>query len=84
MAITRAHSIVVSAGADTPTHLAWELRYLADQIEREELTVGCSGSPSGGSIYSYKHDPAMTHDEYFRQLDAKLEADRAAEAEERG
>lgn len=78
MAITRAHSIIVAAGGDTPRDLAHELRYLADQLERGELTVGCVGGPSCGSVYSYKHDAAMTHDEYFRQIEAQLEAERPA------
>lgn len=63
----RAHTVVAKAGADTAEALAWELRRLADLIERGELTVGCSGAPSGGSIYSYRVVP-MTHDEYFQSL----------------
>ena len=72
----RAHSIVLTAGADTADGLAWELRRLADDIERERLTQGCSGSPSSGSIYSYKVRP-VTHDEYFAAIDASLEANKS-------
>lgn len=70
----RAHTIVVSAGGDTAHDLAWELRRLADMIEREELTVGCSGASSGGSLYSYKHQPEMTHDAYFTAVNEWLAA----------
>lgn len=73
----RAHTLVVSIGADTALDLAWGLRHMADDIERERLTVGCSGSPSVGSMYSYRVLPEQTHDLYFQQLNAWLEADAA-------
>ena len=74
----RAHSIVLKAGADTAEHLAWELRRLADDIEHDRLTVGCSGSPSAGSLYSYRVAPEQTHDAYFSQVDEILAAKKAA------
>lgn len=73
----RAHTIVVSAGADTARDLAWELRRLADLIDREQLSVGCSGAPFGGSLYSYKHQPEMTHDAYFTAIDEWLASEAA-------
>lgn len=74
----RAHTVILSAGADSATELAWHLRHLADDIERGELTVGCSGSPSSGSIYSYRVRPEQTHEVYFQQIEEMLEAERAA------
>jgi len=71
----RAHTLVVSMGADTVVDLAWGLRHMADDIERGRLTVGCSGSPSVGSAYSYRIRPEQTHDVYFEQLNAWLEAE---------
>ena len=68
----RAHSIVLTAGGDTAELLAWELRPLADRIERGSLTVGLSGAPSGHSTYSYRVAPEQTHDSYFQQVDAWL------------
>lgn len=75
--IERAHTLIASAGADTARDLARELRHLADLLDRSELTEGCSGSSSGGSVYSYKVRPEQTHDEYFRQLDEWLAAETA-------
>lgn len=68
----RAHSLVASLGADTAKDLAWEMRRMADDIERGRLTVGVSGSPSAGAIYSYRVSPEQTHDAYFQQINAKL------------
>lgn len=68
----RAFSIVLTAGADTAEDLAWELRHLSDDIERGQLTVGCRGSSSSGSVYSYRERP-ITHDEYFAAIDAELQ-----------
>lgn len=67
----RAFSIVLTAGADTKEDLAWELRHLADQIERDKLTVGCIGGPSAGSVYSYRKRP-VTHDAYFSAINEAL------------
>lgn len=75
--ILRAHSIVLIAGADTKRDLARELRHMADLIEREQLTVGCSGGPSAGTTYSYRVSPEQTHDRYFEQVNAWLDAERA-------
>lgn len=68
----RAHVLIAKFGADTAERLAAELRFMADQIEREQLSTGCSGSPSGGTIYSYKVRPDQTHDAYFAQIEAWL------------
>lgn len=68
----RAHTLICKAGGDTPSDLANELRSLALRIERDELTTGCIGGPSCGSIYSYKVAPDQTHDAYFQQIDAWL------------
>jgi len=70
----RAHSLVLSAGGDTAEDLAWTLRHMADDIERGQLTVGCSGSPSAGTIYSYRIAPGQTHDVFFQQVDEWLKA----------
>lgn len=68
----RAHVLIAKFGADTAERLADELRYMADQIDREQVTTGCSGSPSAGTIYSYKIRPEQTHDAYFEQVEAWL------------
>jgi hypothetical protein len=75
-AITRAHSIVLVSGADTEEELAWELRAIADRIQRGEITSGCIGGSSSGSTYSYKVAPEQTHDAYFKQIAEWLESER--------
>jgi hypothetical protein len=65
----RSHVLIAKFGADTAERLADELRVMADQIDREKLSTGCSGSPSGGAIYSYKIRPEQTHDVYFAQIE---------------
>jgi len=74
----RAHTLIAKIGANTAEDLAWALRHMADDIQRGELTEGCSGSPSAGTIYSYKVRPEMTKSRYFSELDAYL--DREADA----
>jgi hypothetical protein len=74
----RAHTLVLKAGGDTARDLAHELRHLADQIERGQLSVGCSGSPSGGTTYSYRVAPGQTHEAYFLQVEAWLAKEHAA------
>ena len=68
----RAHSLVGVFSADTAEGLACELERFADDIRREGVTVGVSGSPSGGAIYSYRIAPEQTHDKYFEELQAWL------------
>jgi hypothetical protein len=65
----RAHVLIAKFGADTAERLAIELRLMADQIDREQLSTGCIGSPTGGAIYSYKIRPEQTHDVYFSQIE---------------
>ncbi len=73
----RAHSLIVSIGADTAKDLAWELRNMAANIERGEMTVGTMGGGSVGSTYSYRIRPEQTHDRYFQEIDAWLEAEKS-------
>jgi hypothetical protein len=74
----RAHVLIAKFGADSAERLASELRFMADAIEREQLTTGCSGSPSAGAIYSYKIRPEQTHDAYFAQVEAWLEQQKSS------
>ena len=75
----RAHHIVLRAGGDTAEDLAAELRSMADQLERGELSVGCTASPSSGAIYSYCVAP-KTHSDYFAALEEELGRLRAEKA----
>lgn len=71
---TRAHSILLKAEGDSAKDLARELRHLAERLTRGDLSVGCTGAPDGGCIYSYTRDPSMTHDAYFQAIAAWLGA----------
>lgn len=64
----RALRLTLKMEADNRPELAWAMRNMADQIEREELTVGVSGGPHSGAIYELLHDPAQTHENYFAQV----------------
>jgi hypothetical protein len=76
----RSHELVCSIGADTQDDLIRALHDFADRIARGEITHGCSGGWNYGTIYSYKHDPSITHDSYFESLKAHLAKERAASA----
>lgn len=73
----RAFRLTMALEADTRTAMAWALRNLADRVEREEVTVGCWGSPSDGAIYELLVDPSVTHDSYHAALRAYLDDKRA-------
>jgi hypothetical protein len=73
----RAFRLTLKLDADTREGMADALRDLADQVDRNELTVGCYGSPRHGGIYELLTDPTMTHERYFSELHAYLDAQRA-------
>jgi hypothetical protein len=74
----RALRLTLKMEADNRPELAWAMRNMADQIEREELTVGVSGGPYSGAIYELLHDPAQTHENYFAQVQEYLRDKKAA------
>ena len=74
----RALRLTLKLEADNRAEMAWALHNMADQIKREELTVGVSGGPYSGAIYELLHDPAQTHEQYFRDVQAYLADKKAA------
>lgn len=46
----RAHTLIAKFGADTAERLANELRWFADEIDCNQITVGCIRGPSAGAI----------------------------------
>ncbi len=72
----RAHELIIKIGADTKLDLINELNNFANRIARDELTHGIIGGYGAGAIYSYRHDPNQTHELYFQQLSAILDAGR--------
>lgn len=74
--INRAHTLIMTIGADTLRDLCGELREMARKLERGEITSGCIGGPSVGATYSYKVRPEQTHDKYFSDIEAWLTAER--------
>jgi hypothetical protein len=69
----RAVRLTLKLDADDLQELAHALRNIADYAERDQLTIGCSGSPSSGYIYELLQDPAMTHTRYHAELRAYLD-----------
>lgn len=61
-------------GADTKEDLIAELYNLAYRLERDEITHGVMGGSVAGSIYAYSHDPCITHDSYFKSINAHIES----------
>lgn len=80
----RAHEMILNIGADTREDLVHALNQMIFEIKTGQLTAGCSGAPGAGSIYAYRHDPAMTHDAYFQQLEEMLERERAEDRAKKG
>lgn len=78
----RAHEIDLKVGADTLDDLVWALRTISTELQRGQLSRGCSGSPSAGWTHEYRHDPEMTHDRYFADVDAWLDRDHLLSEEE--
>ena len=76
----RAFRLTLRLEADDRAELADALRSFADQVDREEVTTGVSGGPSSGSIYELLHDPAMTHERYFADLNEYLSGKMAGDA----
>jgi len=73
----RAHELICTIGADSKEGIVHELEEFARRIARDDISHGCIGGSDCGAIYSYRHDPAMTHDAYFEQLNAQLEKEHA-------
>lgn len=71
----RAYRLTLELGADTAQDMASALRNMAHRIEREDLG-GCGtwGSPTDGANYELLTDPSMTHERYFADLHAYLDA----------
>lgn len=74
----RAHHLTLDLGADDERELLAALRNIAFQIERGELTTGCSGGYGSGYSYAYKVNPEMTHDLYFEHNEKWLAEREAA------
>jgi hypothetical protein len=78
----RAYRLTLELGADTAQDMAWALRNLAHRIECEKIAgAGTWGGPTDGANYELLTDPTMTHQRFFADLHAYLDAlDKRAEA----
>lgn len=74
MAIERAHVLVGKFQADNLREMASLLWNLAQRIEREGLGEGVSmsGGVQSGYVLQYRVNGDMTHDEYFKQIEAEI------------
>ena len=79
----RRHTVKITIGADTMQAVAGELNHLAFLFSSEQVGEGNSVSAGGTSGSTTEHiiDPDMTHEQYFRDIDAWLE-ERKAEKDE--
>lgn len=60
----RAHSIIITAGADTHEGIIAELQQIILDLRRGG-TNSVSGSPSSNHIVTYIVDETMTHERYM-------------------
>lgn len=74
--IRRAFVLTLTVGADTRRALAGALYNLAYRVEAEEITEGVSGGYDSGYTYKLDVDESITHDSYFEELNAYLDAKR--------
>lgn len=58
--------------ADSVVDLVVALENFAIQVDRGELTDGCSGGYSTGSIYKLDEDKTITHESFVKALDEYL------------
>jgi hypothetical protein len=80
MAIERQHVFMAKIQADDKRGLVAELRFLAQRLERNEVSAGVSGGVTSGCIYAYRENPDQTHENYFRELDEEFETEKARNA----
>lgn len=73
----RALTLTLRIGADTPRELAMQLEFMAQQIERGEVTCGVFGGPGSGGNYELVTID-KPHEKYFEELHAYLRERRAA------
>ena len=64
----RAVTLDISIQADTREEMVRALWGVADRIQRQEMTRGCSGGWGSGFTYNYEENDRPTHDEYEKQL----------------
>ena len=68
----RAFRLTLRLDADSRSELVDALMSLATSVDRSEITIGATGGPSSGCMYELLHDPAQTHENYFREVRAYL------------
>lgn len=75
----RAYEIDIHIGADDWKSALWQIRDVLRHIEDhgEECSLVSGGSDSGATVTITKR-PEMTHDRYFADLNAYLDAREAA------
>ncbi len=74
----RAIEITITIGADTPSDVRGALNAIEFNISEhgEDMNLNIvSGGPSSGYTIGGKHNPEITHDMYFEQLNKYLGKD---------
>lgn len=76
----RAFELEITIGGDTWADVLRDVRDLASHIpEHGPACNSVSGGPGGNHIVTVRVDETMTHDRYFKELDAYLEETKKAE-----
>lgn len=63
----RRYTVDIQIGADDLDEVLSVLRHLEGAVRSGSQHI-VSGGPTSGFTLQVVHDPAMTHDEYFRQV----------------
>lgn len=66
----------LNLGADDRRAIIGALRHIEFLISSEQMTTGCSGGYDCGYDYELRENPEMTHDRFFNELQAYLDAKR--------
>lgn len=76
--LRRAHTLICVVEGDQKEDVVHRLHEMAAALHRNELTTGISGGSHSGTIYQYLHNPNMTHDAYFAEIERRIKAGEAA------
>lgn len=74
LAPERAVVLTMKMEADSINDLVGYLISFATNIERGEVTKGCSGGYNSGCVYELRENHDQTHDKYYAELLKYLDA----------
>jgi len=78
---TRAHTLTLKLAADSKADLIDAIKSFLVDLERDQISIGCTGGWSWGGDWVYRVDKTMTHDAYVEALNSYLKAEAPARIE---